>query len=61
VAEREVLLLDKNTTPAERIEALCTLLASRDLDSVYIEPELRRTIGGRAILQDDEGPAAPAA
>lgn len=61
VADQEVLLLDKNATPAERIEVLCGLLAGRDLESVYIEPELRRTIGGRALPQDDEGPAAPAA
>lgn len=62
VSEREVLLLDRNATPAERIEAICGVLSERDLDSVFIEPELRRTIGGRALLpQDDEGPATPAA
>jgi hypothetical protein len=62
VEEHEVLLLDKNATPAERIEAVCGVLAARDLDSVFIEPDLRRTIGGNALLsQDDEGPAAPAA
>lgn len=67
VSDQEVLLLDKNATPAERIEALCGLLSDRDLDSVFIEPELRRTIGGRAllpddasqpVLPDDQGPAA---
>ncbi len=58
VSEQEVLLLDRNASPAERIEAMCSVLAARDLDSVFIEPELRRTIGGRALPQDDEGPAA---
>jgi len=53
VSDQEVLLLDKNATPAERIEALCGLLSERDLDTVFIEPELRRAIGGRALSQDD--------
>jgi len=62
VSDQEVLLLDRNATPAERIEAICGVLAERDLESVFIEPELRRQIGGRALtLADDEGPAAPAA
>jgi hypothetical protein len=60
VSDQEVLLLDRNATPAERIEVLCSLLAERDLDSVFIEPELRRTIGGRA-LDSSEGTASPAA
>lgn len=61
VADQEVLLLDKNASPAERVEVLCGLLATRDLDTVFIEPELRKTIGGRALPQDDEGRSAPAA
>jgi hypothetical protein len=62
VSDQEVLLLDKNASPAERIEAVCGVLAGRDLEAVFIEPDLRRTIGGNALLsQDDEGPAAPAA
>lgn len=60
VEEQEVLLLDKNATPAERIEVLCSLLASRDLDALFIEPELRRTIGGRAVQQDEGQAAGPA-
>ena len=59
LSDQEVLLLDRNASPDERIEALCELLAARDLDSVFIEPELRRAIGGRALLQDDaEGVSA---
>lgn len=62
VSDREVLLLDRNTSAADRIEAICGVLCERDLDSVFIEPELRRTIGGRALSpRDDEGPALPAA
>jgi hypothetical protein len=53
VSGDEVLLLDRNVPPAERIEALLALLADRDLDSVFIEPELRRQIGGRALSQDE--------
>ena len=72
VDDQEVLLLDKNATPAERIEAVCGVLQVRDLDAVFIEPELRRAIGGRALPpqddatrditpRDDTAPAAPAA
>ena len=60
VSEQEVLLLDRNVPPAERIEVLLGLLSERDLDAVFIEPELRRTIGGRALPQD-EGTTSPAA
>ena len=60
--EQEILLLDKNASPAERIETVCGVLAGRDLDAVFIDPDLRRAIGGNALLsQDDEGPAAPSA
>lgn len=65
VDDQEVLLLDKNASTAERIEVLCTVLSQRDLDAVFIEPELRRSIGGRALAQDDfprdEGQAAASA
>src|SRR5678816_1873761 len=55
VSDQEVLL-DKNATPAERIEAVCGVLAVRDLDAVFIDPDLRRAIGGNALLsQDDKG------
>jgi hypothetical protein len=61
VADQEVLLLDKNASTADRIEVLCTVLGARDLDSVFIEPDVRRTIGGRAVPQEDDGPVAGAA
>jgi hypothetical protein len=53
---REVLLLDRNAGPAERIEALCQALADRDLEAVWIEPELRSRIGGGA--SDAQAPDA---
>ncbi len=72
--DHEILLLDRNATNADRIEAVCNVLSDRDLDSIFIEPELRRAIGGRAATaqeatpddaaggaRDDSGPAAPAA
>lgn len=70
LSDQELLLLDKNATPAERIDVLCSLLSARDLDSVFIEPDLRRAIGGRALSHEEpqnvvddtvlgiEGPAA---
>ena len=61
VSDQEVLLLDKNTTNAERIEAICSLLSARDLDGVFIEPDLRRAIGGRALGGAEQGAAAGAA
>lgn len=61
VGDHEVLLLDKNATAPERIEVICSVLSDRDLDSVFIEPELRRAIGGRALLLDGEEAAVLAA
>lgn len=58
VGEQEVLLLDKNSVPAERVDSLCNILAERNLDSVFIEPELRRKIGGKALMADDAEPVA---
>ena len=54
VGDHEVLLLDKNATAPERIEVICSVLSDRDLGSVFIEPEFRRAIGGRALLLDGE-------
>src|SRR5215470_17303503 len=45
---REVVLLDSNAELAELVDAMLDLLAGRDLDSVYIEPQLREMITGRA-------------
>ncbi len=59
VGEQEVLLLDKNSATAERIDSICAILSERNLDSLFIEPELRRQIGGKALTVD-EGEAAGA-
>jgi len=44
----EYLLLDSGATAADCIEVLLDFLSQRDLDDLYIEPQLRRLIGGRA-------------
>ncbi len=51
--DHEVVLLDKNAEQPQRIETLAAVLAERDLDAVYIEPELRRLIGGRANVAEE--------
>ena len=45
---QEVVLLDTHAEVSERIDALLDYLAGRDLDQVYIEPELRELISTRA-------------
>jgi len=48
---REVVLLDSNAQLAELIDAMLDFLAGRDLDGVYIEPQLREMIAGRAVKE----------
>jgi hypothetical protein len=48
VGGREIVLLDSNTAVPERIDVLLDVLAEVDVESVYIEPELRERIHGRA-------------
>jgi hypothetical protein len=45
---RDVVLLDSNAAASERIDVMLDVLAESDLDGVYIEPELRERIAGRA-------------
>jgi len=45
VEGREVLLLDSNASVSERIDVLVELLSSKNLDSMYIEPRIRRLLG----------------
>jgi hypothetical protein len=45
---QDVVLLDTNAALAERIEAMLEFLAARDLEAVYMEPELREMISGHA-------------
>lgn len=43
---REVLLLDRNVSLEERVDLLSDALATKDLDSIYLEPEIRQLITG---------------
>jgi signal recognition particle subunit SEC65 len=54
----EVLLLDKNAEPSELIEALCEILSARDLEAIYIEPELRSRILESAAVVDAKAESA---
>ena len=47
-------LLDSTANTAGRIESLMEFLATRDLERIYIEPELRRMILGAAPDDSDE-------
>ena len=47
VGERDVILLDRKLSGPERVEVLCTVLAERDLERVFISPALRALIGVR--------------
>ena len=42
---REVILLDSNASVSERIEVLAEFLSAKNLDSIYIEPRIRRLLG----------------
>ena len=46
---QDVLLLDTGASLVERTEALLDFLAGRDLDGVFVEPDLRRLIHGRSV------------
>lgn len=45
---QEVVLLDTNAELGERVDALLDYLAGRDLDHLYIEPQVRDMIANRA-------------
>ena len=47
VGEQDVILLDRKLSGPERIEVLCSALADRDLERVFLSPALRALIGGR--------------
>jgi len=47
VGERDVILIDRKLSMAERIEVLCSALADRDLEQVFLSPALRALVGGR--------------
>lgn len=45
VGERDLILLDRNLAPADRLEVLCGALAGRDLEQVFMSPALRAHLG----------------
>ena len=47
VGAQELILLDRKLSGPERVEVLCTALAERDLEQVFVSPALRALIGGR--------------
>jgi hypothetical protein len=54
----EVLLLDSAATAADCIEVLLDFLGDCDLGDIYIEPQLRQLIGGKAAAEHDVDVAA---
>jgi predicted phosphoribosyltransferase len=44
---QDVLLLDSGAPLGDRIEAALQFLSERDLDGVYLDPDLRRMLRGR--------------
>lgn len=47
IGERDVILMDRKLSGPERMEVLCSALADRDLERVFLSPALRALIGGR--------------
>jgi len=45
VRERDLLFLDRELSPASRLEVLLDELSRRDLGEIYVSPELRRILG----------------
>lgn len=46
---KEIVLLDTNAELGDRVDALLDFLAARDIDHLYVEPELRELIAARAL------------
>ena len=44
VNDRNVILVDRRLSPAERLDVLCGALAGRDLDGVFLSPALRAMV-----------------
>ena len=45
VRDRDLVLLDRDLSPAARMEVLLDEIGRRDLGDVYVSPELRRILG----------------
>ena len=48
VRGEDMIFLDRNLPPAERVQALVEGLAGRDVDTVYLTPALRRLLERRS-------------
>jgi hypothetical protein len=48
VRGEDVIFLDRGLTPAERVQVLVDELAARNLDDVYLSPDLRRLLERRS-------------
>jgi hypothetical protein len=48
VRDQNILFLDRDLPPANRMEVLLEELSRRDLGEVYVSPELRRMLGKEA-------------
>lgn len=45
IRDRNLILIDRDLPPANRMEVLLDELSQRDLGDVYVSPELRRILG----------------
>ena len=48
VGQRDVILMDRRLSGPERVEVLCSALADRDLEQIFLSPATRALIGGRS-------------
>jgi len=42
--EKELVIIDRDTAPAEQLEVLADALRSRDLESLYLSPAARQVV-----------------
>lgn len=47
IGAQDVILMDRKLSGPERVEVLCSALADRDLEQVFLSPALRAMVGGR--------------
>ena len=48
VRGEDVIFLDRNLPPSERVQVLVEALSARDLEDVYLSPDLRRLLERRS-------------
>lgn len=47
VGQRDVILMDRKLSGPERVEVLCSALADRDLEQIFLSPATRALFGAR--------------